>query len=62
MEAPIGGVMIFLFTRRAHGEDFHSGFRSVIGDVLNDGKAGTTIGAIDEGIATPPIPGLIKFP
>jgi len=55
MEAPIEGIIVFALAVRAHPEVTHGGFRTIVGDVLDDGKPGPTVGAVGEGIAIAPI-------
>ncbi|MBA7479473.1 hypothetical protein ES707_14907 [subsurface metagenome] len=51
MKPAVQGIVVFLLTLGAHLEVTHGGLRAVIGDILDDGKSWTTIGAVSKGIA-----------
>ncbi len=61
MEAPIEWILVLRLAGRAHWEDAHGRLITIIRDILNDRKARTTIGAVDERIAVAPIPGIEEF-
>jgi hypothetical protein len=61
MEATVQWVIIFSLALRTHLEVAHGGLGTVIRDVLNNGKAGAAISAVDKGIPEPPIGGGKKF-
>ena len=62
MVAPVLNIMILPVAIRAHGKAGHRGLGPVIGDVFNNGKAWAAVGAVDEGIAVAPVPGVTQFP
>ena len=51
MEAAVEGIIIFRLALGAHLEIAHGGFGTVIGHILDYGKAGAAIGAVGEWIA-----------
>jgi hypothetical protein len=55
METPIGGVMEFARAIAAHLKMAHGRALAIVGNILDDGKSGTAIGAVDERIAIAPI-------
>ena len=60
--AAVFDVVVFPVAVRAHGEGAHGGLRPVVGDVLDDGKARAAVGAVDEGVAIAPVPGVQQLP
>ena len=51
METPIQRIGVFFLTIGTHGKRSHGGFGAIVGDVFDDGKARSAVGAVDEGIA-----------
>ena len=55
VKATVQRVVILLLAPGTHPEAAHRGLGSVIGDILNNGKAGTTVGAVGERVAVTPV-------
>ncbi len=58
MEAAVQRVVVFVMAVGAHLEGSHSGLRSVVGDVFDDGEARAAVGAVDEGVAVTAVGGV----
>ena len=58
MKAPVEGVIVFCLACRAHRKDAHSRLVPIIRHILDNRKAGTTIGAVGERIAVAPVSGI----
>src|SRR5262249_40365340 len=50
MKTAIARVVIFSRAIPAHFEPGHCGERAVVGNIANDGKSGTAVGAVNKGI------------
>ncbi len=61
MKAPIEWILVLRLAGRTYWEDAHGRLITIIRDILNDRKARTTIGAVDERIAAAPIHGIEEF-
>ena len=61
VETPVEWVIIFRLAGWTHGEDTHGGFVAIIGDILHNGEAGATVGAVDEGVAVAAVVWIEKF-
>ena len=46
----------------AHGEHPHGGALPVVGDALDNGEPGPAVGAVEKGVAVPPIVGISHLP
>ncbi len=55
VEAATGRVLVLGTTVRAHGERPHRGLLPVIREIVDDGEAGTAIGAVGEWIEVSPV-------
>jgi hypothetical protein len=55
VEAPVGGVLVFGGASVAHGERRHRRQRPVVGQVANNRVPGSAVGAVDQGVAVPPV-------
>src|SRR5687768_5662512 len=62
MEISIQWIRIFCTASIAHWKYVHSGIRTVIGNVLNDREAGSTVGTVDERIEITSVFGVEQFP
>lgn len=62
VETAVVRIIILLLTGRTHGEGGHGGFYPIIGDILDDGETGTTVGAIDEGVEVASVFRVHEFP
>ena len=62
METTVAWIIILPLTGRAHGELGHSGFFSIIGDILGDGETRAAVGTIDEWVEVPSVLGVHKLP
>ena len=62
MVAPVVNIMILPVAVRAHGKADHGGLGPVIGDIFNNRETRAAIGAVNEGIAVAPVPGVTQFP
>jgi len=61
MKASIKWVVVFRLAGWTHGKDAHGCLLAIIGNILHDGEARTTVGAVDEGIPEASIVGIEKF-
>src|SRR5437764_10955968 len=61
MKAPIQWIIVFSMAGRAHWEDAHRCLVTVIRDILDNGEARATVGAVDERIAIAPVRGIEEF-
>jgi hypothetical protein len=61
MVTAIDRVLIFLLARDAKGKVRHDRIETVIGKIMNDRIARTTLRAVDEGIAVTPILRVFEF-
>ena len=61
MKAPVLGIFVLPAAGRTHVEDCHGGLGPVVRYPPDQGKAGTAIGAVGEGIAKPPVLGVADF-
>jgi hypothetical protein len=62
MKPPIQRLFILTTTSLTHGEGSHGGFIPIVGNILDDGVTGATIGAIDKGVAVSSIPRIVHLP
>jgi len=51
MKPAVQWIVVFLLTLGAHLELTHGGIGAVIGDILDNGEPGATVGAVSKGIA-----------
>ena len=61
MKPAVHGIIIFSPAGRAHLKSFHGGLGPVIGNIFNNGKSWTAIGAVDERIFKPPVCRVLHF-
>jgi hypothetical protein len=62
METAVRGVFILGAALRAQGKAGHRGISPVVGDIADDGQAGTAVRAVDERITVPAIPRILQLP
>lgn len=55
MKTPVAGILILGPTGSTHRKQRHAGVGAVVGNRPNDGKTGTAMGAVGEGITKTPV-------
>lgn len=58
VEAPVGGRVVLLLARGAHHEVGHGRQRPVVGKAFDDAVTRPAVGAVDQGVAVPAVPGV----
>ena len=61
MKSSVCWVVVFLGACFTHRKYFHRSLWPVVRNGLDDGKARTAVGAVDEGIVEPSVAGVEKF-
>src|SRR5581483_7082819 len=61
MKASIERIFILRLAERAEWEVAHSGLVAVVGNILDNGEAWPTVGAVNEGIAIPSVSRIKEF-
>jgi len=61
MKTSIQGIVILCLAGCAHWEDAHGCLVTVIGDILDNCEARTTVGAVNEGMVIPPVSRVEEF-
>ena len=58
VKAPVKGAAVLVGAVGAHGKSAHGGLDAIVGQVANDGKARSAVGAVDEGVMVASVCGI----